>query len=645
MIRENNLKQFVKRYKMPVFLLAAFIVGFGIRGIGRGPAPVTTPVPADTAGQAEVQEWTCSMHPQIRQPKPGKCPLCGMDLIPVVSEQGSDALSPGEIRLSPQAAKLAEVRVSPVERRGAEKEIRLVGKVDYDETRRKAITAWIPGRIDRVYVDFTGTSVRAGEPLVNLYSPELLTAQEELIQAKRAAREMENSPLETMRETALRTVESSREKLRLLGLSSAQIQRIESSGKPDDHVTVNSPLSGVVIEKNAVEGMYVDTGMMLYSIADLSSVWVKLDVYESDLQWVRLGQRVDFTSEAWPGEVFAGKVSFIDPVLDNMTRTVKVRVNAPNPGGKLKPDMFVRSVLRANLGLTAQGLPLVIPASAPLLTGKRAVVYVAVPGKETTYEGREVTLGSRAGDYYEVKQGLSEGEMIVVNGAFKIDSAVQILARPSMMDPSGGGAVPSGHNHGTSPAPPANPNDGHGAQPGGVTPGSAATGSGRQAAAPVKPGSVPPEFKAQLDCLYSGYFTIQDALSRDNLNDARKAAGNLVKEVPETDMALLKGATHDAWMQQGEMIRKNAGAMAAAKDLEAARTAFLSLSRAIMGVAENFGASGKIPVYRFHCPMADNNRGADWLQRDQKTRNPYFGSSMLTCGEMTGTVSSGNGKS
>ena len=253
-------------------------------------------------------------------------------------------------------------------------------------------------------------------------------------------------------------------------------------------MTVNSPLGGVVIEKNAVEGMYVDTGMMLYSIADLSSVWVKLDVYESDLQWIRLGQRVDFTSEAWPGDIFAGKVSFIDPVLNNMTRTVKVRVNAPNPGGKLKPDMFVRSVLRAGIGGTAQGLPLVIPASAPLLTGKRAVVYVAVPGKEATYEGREVELGPRAGDFYEVKQGLSEGEMIVVNGAFKIDSAVQILARPSMMNP--GGRRSSGRAQSRN-APrlrrPARTKgtDTAGSRSG-MTPGSAATGSGGHSATLVE---------------------------------------------------------------------------------------------------------------------------------------------------------------
>jgi Cu(I)/Ag(I) efflux system membrane fusion protein len=444
-----------------------------------------------------------------------------------------------------------------------------------------------------------------------------------------------------MRETALRSVESSREKLRLLGLTSGQIHHIEDSGKPADHITIHSPLGGVVIEKNAVEGMYVQTGMPLYSIADLSTVWVKLDVYESDLPWVRLGQRIEFTSEAWPWEVFAGKVSFIDPVLNNMTRTVKVRVSVPNPGDKLKPDMFVRSVLRSGLGRSAQNLPLVIPASAPLVTGKRAVVYVASPGKELTYEGREVELGPRAGDFYEVKQGLEEGEMVVVNGAFKIDSAVQILAKPSMMNPRGGAPL-TGHNHGAPRAPASGSREEHGRE---QTSGSADSGSGgKQGTVLPQPGNVPQEFTAQLDSLYSGYFAVQDALSRDNLDNARKSARNLVKEVMEADMKLLKGETHNAWMRQAELIRKNAGLVAAADTLETARNAFLNLSRAILAVAESFGVSGNIPVYRFHCPMADNNRGADWLQNNQKIRNPYFGSAMLTCGELKATIAKGKGK-
>jgi Cu(I)/Ag(I) efflux system membrane fusion protein len=193
--------------------------------------------------------------------------------------------------------------------------------------------------------------------------------------------------------------------------------------------------------------MYVTTGTTMYSLADLSTVWVELEAYESDLAWIREGQDVAFTTEAHPGETFHGKVSFVDPVVDPATRTVKVRVEAGNGDGKLKPQMFVRALAHADAGHGGRA-PLVIPKTAPLLTGTRAVVYVEVPGADSpTYEGREVVLGSRAGDYYVVREGLSEGELVVTEGNFKIDSALQIRAKPSMMSPEGG-AAPTGHDHG-----------------------------------------------------------------------------------------------------------------------------------------------------------------------------------------------------
>jgi len=284
-----------------------------------------------------------------------------------------------------------------------------------------------------------------------------------------------------MKRTTLATLEAARDKLRLLGLARAQIDKIESSGAPVTHITIYSPTGGIVIHKHATEGMYVDTGTPIYTIADLSRLWVKLDAYESDLPWIRYGQEVEFTTEAYPGEVFKGRISFIDPVLNAKTRTVKLRVNVDNTEGKLKPQMFARAIVRSRVAqggrimapemagkwicpmhpavvktqagscdicgmdlVTTESLgyvvdtpkeaPLVIPASAPLITGTRAVVYVQLPDKEKpTFEGREVTLGPRAGDHYLIKEGLAEGELVVTKGNFKIDSALQIQAKPSMM--------------------------------------------------------------------------------------------------------------------------------------------------------------------------------------------------------------------
>lgn len=433
---------------------------------------VKQPPPGDVDMQAEAAAtiWTCSMDPQIRMHEPGACPICGMALIPLETSGIIDR----QIEFTDAAKKLMQVETAVAERKFVSAEIRMVGKVAYDETGVKYITAWVPGRIDRLFADYTGMTVKKGDHMVELYSPDLLSAQAELLQAVKSG---------SSSNYAAATLEAARKKLELLGLNQEQIKQIEKSSEPVEHITINAPTGGVVIHKNATEGMYVETGTQIYTIADLSQLWVKLDAYESDVKMIRYGQQVEFTTEAYPGETFAGSIIFIDPALDPETRTVKVRVNVANPDNKLKPEMFVRAVVRPrlaedgkvlakdmagkwvcpmhneivkdsagtcdicqmplesaeSLGFVNKGEdhpPLVIPASAPLITGARAVVYVQVPDMEKpTYEGREVVLGSRAGDYYIVESGLAEGDVVVTKGNFKIDSAMQIQAKPSMMSP------------------------------------------------------------------------------------------------------------------------------------------------------------------------------------------------------------------
>jgi Cu(I)/Ag(I) efflux system membrane fusion protein len=437
------------------------------------------------------------MHPHIMRDAPGKCPICGMDLIPVRQNHSATDEEPRQLTVSSAQRALMRIETVPVERRFPVAELRLVGKVAYDETRLAYITAWVPGRIDDLLVDYTGVTVREGDHMVQLYSPELLSAQEELLQALQGLADLSKSSMSSLRNSASGTVEAARDRLRLWGLGADQIKEIEDSGKASEHVTINSPASGVVIHRNAQEGMYVETGTRIFTIADLDAVWVQLDAYESDLRWLRYGQHVDFTTEAYPGETFNGVVSFIDPVLNPTTRTVKVRVNVDNRDGRLKPEMFVRANVFAQFAgsgrmldkdmigkwvspmhpevikdapgkcpicgmdlVPAESLgyanatpsdavaPLVIPATAALLTGKRAVVYVEVADTDRpTYVGREVVLGPRAGPDYVVESGLAEGDLVVVSGNFKIDSALQIQAKPSMMNPEGGGGGGS-HNHG-----------------------------------------------------------------------------------------------------------------------------------------------------------------------------------------------------
>lgn len=485
----------MRKFKIITILAAAFLAGFLFRGCLVS-NDKHSPDGVEMAGSQTPQTWTCSMHPQIHQPKPGKCPICFMDLIPL--ETTPAQVGPRQIAFSQETLKLMDVETAPVERKFAEAQVNLVGKIDYDESRIKTIAAWVPGRIDRLYVDFTGTLVKKGDHLVDLYSPQLLGTQAELIQAAKSVSDLKPDASDILKKTFLTTVDASREKLRLLGLTKEQIETIEKTGRTTDHLTIYSPIGGVVIEKKAKAGDYVETGGMIYTVADLSKVWVMLDAYESDLSWIRYGQKVEFTVEAWPGEVFGGTISFIDPVLNPQTRTVKLRVNADNPNSKLKPEMFVRAVVRVKPAadgsiampelagkwmcpmhpdvvkdtagacdicgmdlVTAESLgfaaaasdepPLVIPASAVLLTGRRAVVYVKVPETDIpTFEGREIVLGPRAGDTYIVKSGLDEGERVVTKGSFKMDAALQIQAKPSMMNPEGE-KVPADHEeHNTS---------------------------------------------------------------------------------------------------------------------------------------------------------------------------------------------------
>jgi membrane fusion protein, copper/silver efflux system len=400
------------------------------------------PVGTVFAADADVDDdhspetiWTCSMHPQIQLPEAGQCPICFMDLIEVQIETGGNRESLRQISFDSRARKLAEVEVQAVIRGTAMTEIRMVGKVDYDETRMGTITSWVNGRIDKLFVDYTGSRVRRGQPMVKIYSPELLTAQAELIQASVALKRSEKSGNEIIRKTAARTLAASREKLRLLGLDNKQLQAIEKQGRPTDHIILTAPLSGIVIKKDVNEGMYVKTGSPIYTLADLDRVWVVLEAYESDLQAITLGQQVHFTVESYPGTAFQGEVAYIDPLVNIATRTVRVRLNVDNGDAKLKPGMFVRAISSAAAIVDPADIPLLIPVSAPLLTGKRALVYVQLPDQPGVYVGREVVLGPRQGAFYQVKSGLSEGELVVTRGNFKIDSAIQLQARPSMMNP------------------------------------------------------------------------------------------------------------------------------------------------------------------------------------------------------------------
>jgi Cu(I)/Ag(I) efflux system membrane fusion protein len=379
----------------------------------------------------EHDVWTCSMHPQIRKDEPGDCPICGMDLIPLLK---SDAVMDDQaIVMSESAMKLAEVQTSVVTRGNVSKEIRLYGKIQADERLLKSQTAHIPGRIEQLMVNVTGENVKKGQLIAKVYSPELLTAQKELLEALEMAG------------TYPALLDAAREKLRLWKLSEKQIEEIEKSGNTNTVFDVFATTSGIVTNRKVNTGDYVSRGDVLFEVADLSRVWVLFDAYESDLSWISPGQNVEFTAQAIPGKTFKGRISFIDPVVDASTRISRVRVEVPNSGLIFKPEMFVNGIIQSRK--TGSGDQLIIPQSAVLWTGTRSVVYVKLPGDgNPAFKMREITLGSAMKDTYIVTDGLEEGDEIVTNGTFSVDAAAQLAGKTSMMNPMGG-AVSTGHNH------------------------------------------------------------------------------------------------------------------------------------------------------------------------------------------------------
>lgn len=469
--------------KLLYLLLIAVGVAAGVAGRSFWPAESHshgTVVQVSAPGDSP-KVWTCSMHPQIRMDHPDLCPLCGMDLTPVEEDDHSSD-GPVHLKLSERARSMARVATTEVAPQTLVNEVRTVGRVELDETLVSKITARIDGRVDEVYASFPGTPVKKGEHLVSLYSPELVATQHTFLAAYRPNGAGYESDLAT----------SSRRRLQLWGITDAQIDKIAKSGKPQTHMIVYAPFGGTVIEKHIRPGQYVKEGDSLYTIADLGQVWLVLEVYESELAWVRFGQSVEVTLESEPHRPLAGRVGFVEPTLNDPTRTVKVRVVLKNPEGKLKPGMYAQALIQVPLlpdgkpaptGLEGKyvcpmhpyevsdrpgncqvcGMPrklvpgqpaspeetppkvLAVPAEAVLTTGRRQLVYVErEPGD---YQLVEPVLGPRAGNYYPVIRGLDGGDRVVTRGNFLLDSQFQVTGKPSLLYPEGtlAGAGHAGH--------------------------------------------------------------------------------------------------------------------------------------------------------------------------------------------------------
>lgn len=630
-----------------ILIVLALLIGYTIGSPSSSPSVARDH--SEHAGSAESgpQFYTCSMHPSVRLKDPNaKCPICFMDLIPVMERGGAGMEM--RLTLSESAKAMAQIETASVGRFFPSAETRLFGKLVYDETSVARISAYFPGRIDRLFVNYIGVSVQQGDHLAELYSPDLIASFEELRQAKKSFGQAGDSS-SFLRDTASQTLAASREKLRLFGLTQEQVAQVESGNYESDDLTIYAPIGGVVTHLAAREGDYLDTGDPIATVSNLSRLWLDLEAYESQLSMLRWGLPVTFTVEAHPGEMFEGRVSFIEPIVDERTRTAAVRVAVDNTDRRLKPGMFATAVVRAkiaadgavisdelagkwvspmhptvvkdspgtcdvcgmdlvsaeSLGIVGDSsqavMPMVIPRTAVLFTGTRSVVYVQVPDQdEPTYEGRTIELGSRAGDYYTVRSGINEGDQVVVHGAFRIDSAMQILAKPSMMMPSGG-ASGSGHNHG-----------------------------GSVAAMPQMnmSSTVPDEFIESLHPVYTAYLDAQEQLANDDLGgflDTAKALSTIVASVQVTG---LFGEQLGAWKAAANKLRISSPITT----MDEARSIFEQMSGAILDLQSRFGNPTGELLYTAHCPMAFDFKGADWVQRGTEIKNPYYGSEMHRCG-------------
>jgi len=634
-----------------VLIVIALMIGY------KAGSPVTNTVVSESEhtdhaeGKSEKQQmYTCSMHPSVRLPDPnGKCPICSMDLIPVI--EGDDAnTNPMQMTMSEAAKTMSQIETAKVGRFFPSAEVRLYGNLVYDETSVARLTAYFPGRIDRLFVNYIGVSVEKGDHLAELYSPDLLAAFEELKQAKQSF-ELSTNASDFLRDTASDTLTASREKLRLFGLTQDQIDQVESGEFDSDQLTIYAPIGGVVTHLQAREGDYLKTGDAIATVSDLSRLWLDLEAYESQLPLLRWGMPVTFTVEAHPGETFSGRISFIEPIVDTKTRTAAVRVAVDNADMRLKPGMFSTAVVRAKIGangvvlsdelagrwvspmhptiigdgpgqcticgmdmVSAESLgivddssdieiPLVIPRTSVLYTGTRSVVYIQVPDQEKpTYEGRIVEIGPRAGEFYTVRSGLSEGEDVVVHGAFRIDSAMQISAKPSMMMPSGGGGG-GGHNHGGSPAD-----------------------------MPKMDMSIstPELFLETLNPVYMAYLNIQERLAGDDLSGFLDEWEVLKEATAAVDTTGLVGESLGIWRRSQASLKKTSPLTT----LDDARGHFKIMTSAVLDLEKQFGHAAKETWSVAYCPM----KKSSWIQRGTEIKNPYYGDMMLGCGDIQETL-------
>ncbi len=533
----------------------------------------------DHSGESGEQLWTCSMHPQIMRPEPGDCPICGMDLIP--AESGGEGLAINEIKMTENAIALANIKTTLVGNEmiaGDDGMLTLSGKISMNEENNAIQASYFDGRIEQLNVNYEGQEVKEGQLLATIYAPNLVAAQQELLSA---------ASLKDSQPSLYRAV---RNKLKLWKLSESQINSIEESGKVRENFPIYATVSGTVSEKMAAEGEYVKQGQPIVKVSNLNSVWAEFDAYENQIAQLQKGREIKVFTNAYPNKEFKAKISFIDPVLNTRTRTVKLRATIRNTEGLFKPGMFVRGKIRGESDSSPEQLN--IPASAVMWTGERSLVYVKTKPDKPIFEMREITLGNQNGNTFTVVSGLENGEEIVVNGTFTIDAAAQLQGKKSMMNNNNGKEkemMPSMNMD----------------------------------------MRLPEGFQKGFVKVLDPYLMMKDAFIAGDAGEVSTYAKATLAEIQSVPKSGLGKMETSHFSQISEMLQ----AIADNDNLEDQRSHFVILNENIVAIVMNIEAIDSTWFVQ-KCPMANSNKGAVWLSKEKEIRNPYYGEQMSTCGSV-----------